>query len=521
MSASAILRDTSTLASYNVILQVTFRLLTFFLNAFILRHVSQEMLGIVNVRLTLLYSTAVFLAREAFRRACLSIGGTHAWPQTINLLWMTFPIGLLSSAGLAYIWIYCLHVPDSAVVPGYRVAVLLFAFSVLLELLSEPLWVVAQAHLFIRLRVVADGVSVAAKCLLTAGLVTFVPHWGLWIFSLAQLLHTGLLSAVYVGYFSWYIGSPAARADNFPLSTWGSVFFCWKGKPFNRSLVLLIKSFMLQSFLKQILTEGVYDVVNNLGSLVARFVFLPIEESFYIFFVKVLTRGADVSQQNQEDLQLVAKVLGSLLKIVQFIGLTILCFGFSYSHLALHLYGGNALSQGIGSTLLRCYSVYVLLLAINGISECFVFAVMKQQELQRYNMYLVAFSCIFLTLSVLLTQALGSVGFIAANCLNMALRIAASVRYIHRFFAHSSHRPLQRLWLSPNMAASFVAVWALTSLSEMYMYTGAGIQGMVLHLAVGANCLVLLLIVMNKSEPELLIIARRHILPGQQQRKSE
>uniref|UniRef100_A0A8C4NL39 Protein RFT1 homolog n=1 Tax=Eptatretus burgeri TaxID=7764 RepID=A0A8C4NL39_EPTBU len=267
MSASAILRDASTLASYNVILQVTFRLLTFFLNAFILRRVSQEMLGIVNVRLTLLYSTAVFLAREAFRRACLSNGDAHAWPQTINLLWMTFPLGLLSSAGLAYIWIYCLHVPDPAGVPGYHIAVLLFALSVLLELLSEPLWVVAQAHLFIRLRVVADGVSMAAKCLLTAGLVTFLPHWGLWIFSLAQLLHTGLLSAVYVGYFLWYIGSPAASAANFPLSTWRSMFFCWKGKPLNTSLVPLIKSFLLQSFLKQILTEGEKYIMTFLNIL--------------------------------------------------------------------------------------------------------------------------------------------------------------------------------------------------------------------------------------------------------------
>lgn len=45
--------------------------------------------------------------------------------------------------------------------------------------------------------------------------------------------------------------------------------------------------------------QGVYDIVNNLGSMVARFVFLPIEESFYIFFAKVLERGRDVKSQKQ------------------------------------------------------------------------------------------------------------------------------------------------------------------------------------------------------------------------------
>lgn len=81
-------------------------------------------------------------------------------------------------------------------------------------------------------------------------------------------------------------------------------------------LARLTWSFFKQSFLKQILTEGeryvmtflnvlsfgdqgVYDIVNNLGSMVARFIFLPIEESFYIFFAKVLQRGRDVKSQKQ------------------------------------------------------------------------------------------------------------------------------------------------------------------------------------------------------------------------------
>ena len=44
---------------------------------------------------------------------------------------------------------------------------------------------------------------------------------------------------------------------------------------------------------------GVYDVINNLGSLVARFVFLPIEESFYVFFANTLYRGEPVERQRK------------------------------------------------------------------------------------------------------------------------------------------------------------------------------------------------------------------------------
>lgn len=36
-----------------------------------------------------------------------------------------------------------------------------------------------------------------------------------------------------------------------------------------------------------------------------------------------------------------------------------------------------------GPSLLRCYSFYVLLLAINGVTECFVFAAMSKEEVDR------------------------------------------------------------------------------------------------------------------------------------------
>ena len=39
--------------------------------------------------------------------------------------------------------------------------------------------------------------------------------------------------------------------------------------------------------------------MNNLGSLVARLIFQPVEESFYLFFAKVLEREKDASLQKQ------------------------------------------------------------------------------------------------------------------------------------------------------------------------------------------------------------------------------
>ena len=75
-----------------------------------------------------------------------------------------------------------------------------------------------------------------------------------------------------------------------------------------------------------------------------------------------------------------ANTLAMLLKFVLLVALTILSFGYSYSFLALDIYGGHLLSEGEGPSLLRWYCVYVLLLAVNGVTECFVFAAMSQAQ---------------------------------------------------------------------------------------------------------------------------------------------
>lgn len=78
----------------------------------------------------------------------------------------------------------------------------------------------------------------------------------------------------------------------------------------------LIFSFFKQGIMMQLLTEGeryvmtllnvltfaeqgVFDIVNNLGSLAARFLFRPIEESSYFYFSQLIHRDQEISEQNK------------------------------------------------------------------------------------------------------------------------------------------------------------------------------------------------------------------------------
>ncbi|XP_068414819.1 man(5)GlcNAc(2)-PP-dolichol translocation protein RFT1 [Eschrichtius robustus] len=509
MRPREVLGQAARLASSGLLLQVLFRLITFVLNAFILRFLSKEIVGIVNVRLTLLYSTTIFLAREAFRRACLSGSTQRDWSQTLNLLWLTVPLGVFWSVFLGWAWLQLLAVPDPDVIPHYGTGVVLFGFSAVVELLGEPFWVLAQVHMFVKLKVIAESLSVILKSVLTAFLVLCLPHWGLYIFSLAQLFYTAVLVLCYVIYFTKLLGSPeSAKQQVLPVSRMTDMLpnITRSGAFVNWEEAKLTWSFFKQSFLKQILTEGeryvmtflnvlnfgdqgVYDVVNNLGSLVARLIFQPIEESFYIFFAKVLEREKDATLQKEEDVAVAAAVLESLLKLALLTGLTISVFGFAYSQLALDIYGGAMLSSGSGPVLLRAYCLYVLLLAINGVTECFTFAAMSKEEVDRYNFRMLALSSSFLLLAYLLTHWCGSVGFILANCFNMGIRITHSLCFVHHYYRKSPHKPLAGLFLSPVLLGAFALSGGITAVSEVFLCCERGWPAKLLHVAVGALCL--------------------------------
>ncbi|XP_078066168.1 man(5)GlcNAc(2)-PP-dolichol translocation protein RFT1 [Mustelus asterias] len=524
------LRHAARLTSYSAGLQVLFRVLTFLLNAYTLRYVSKETIGVVNVRLTLLYSTVLFLSREAFRKACLNVGADQKWAQIINLLWLIVPLGMCWALLLGWIWLQLVTIPHPALVPHYGIGVVAFGLSAVVELLSEPLWVLAQVFMLVRLKVIAESLAMVAKCALTVVCVTIVPHWGLYIFSLAQLLYSSCLLACYVLYFVKFVGSQEAQRKSFPISTMSDLMpkYLYHQHVINPRLAILTWTFYKQSFLKQILTEGeryvmtflnvlnfgeqgVYDIVNNLGSLVARFLFLPIEESFYVFFVKVLERGKDIGHQKQEDVCMAAAVLEMLVKLVLLIGLTITVFGYSYSQLALDIYGGSMLSSGPGPTLLRCYCVYVLLLAVNGMTECFTFAAMSKEEVDRYNFMMVALSLAFLGLSYCLTWWQGGVGFILANCLNMGFRIAHSLQYISHYFKLSENRPLVGLQLPGPLLLAYLGSAIVTSFSQATL-SEKGLMALTVHVLLGAVCLIIVLITIFFTEPKLVQFVKNQFL---------
>lgn len=245
-------------------------------------------------------------------------------------------------------------------------------------------------------------------------------------------------------------------------------------------------SFIKQGVLKQVLTEGekyvmsispvlnfkqqaVYDVVNNMGSLAARFIFRPIEDSSYFYFTQTIARDIDLKDQDKEKVKEATQVLRNVCKGVTSIGLIGFVFGQSFSGTVLLLYGGHDfVAGGLPELLLRWHALAIILLAVNGVTEGYMFATNTSEQINTYNYYMAIFSVTFLVLSYQLTNFFGPVGFILANCFNMAFRISYSLSYILKQYKSIGDNPLEGLIPGKIFATALVISGIVCKYSEVF-----------------------------------------------------
>lgn len=401
------------------------------------------------------------------------------------------------------------------------------AVSCILELCAEAPAFVGQVFCFVKLKIVMDTMHIFVRSVVFILLVLRNDEWVIGAFGIAQLSSCLTILLGNYGFFYMYLRKRRLTQErerkkdletdmaDFPIHRMTDFLPFGLDKlnldegNFNPELQKLVFSFFRQGLLKQVLTEGekyvmsvspvltfsqqaTYDVVNNMGSLAARFIFRPIEDSSYFYFTQTLARDVPLHEQTRDRVAEASGVLANIWKGVLSVGLIGFVFGQNYAGTLLLLYGGeDFVAGGLPEMLLRWHCLCIVLLAVNGISEGYMFATNTSAQIDKYNYLMALFSVTFLVLSYQLTTLFGPVGFILANCTNMVLRIIYSLRYINQQYSKTSGgNPLKGLVPNVLFAGSLVLSGVLCCLSRCYVMP----KSIILHVAVGCVCLMVVIL---------------------------
>ena len=168
------LSDAASGTSYLIFIQLASRILTFGGNQILLRFLSPEVLG-VAFQLELYSVTVLYFSRESLRVALQrqpqptrkpdardAVQGRGLQSQKIvNASYIALAIGLPLTAILGF---YVSQRSSAVSTPWFQESLQLYAIAIVLEILSEPAFVIIQERSLYKARAASETVASCAKC---------------------------------------------------------------------------------------------------------------------------------------------------------------------------------------------------------------------------------------------------------------------------------------------------------------------------------------------------------------------
>ena len=243
---------------------------------------------------------------------------------------------------------------------------------------------------------------------------------------------------------------------------------------FHIPTIKLASVFTAQSIFKHLLTEGdrivltllstdhdrgVYSMASSIGAIAGRMLLQPIEESARLLFGRlgqdldfdsipdsagvIRDRNGRASKQQhllllqQQRLSTLQSTYTSLVKLVIYLGLTFAALGTNYTSIVLRiLFGSRWGSDKDAASVLSAFCVYTATLALNGMTEAFVYGMTKRSgEVGVLSaVHALVMALVFGIISPRWIRSWGTVGLVQASCLAMALRSLYSVYFAACYF---------------------------------------------------------------------------------------
>jgi len=483
-------------AAKGVLFTFLIRIFSFALSQVSNRLVKPKTLGSAALRLDLWCNTTVlFIGREGFRLALLRIteetgeGKDHTTEvrrkELINnVMWLSVPTGLCLTflALVSHLYSYKNQVEKDELW-DYKLSGIFYCLATAIEVMAEPYMISCLRTIDVVTRAKVEGVASVGKALSCTALLFYVENYNsMWIMLPGPITAFGIAQLVYAILFTGILYNAKRRIVKLPRWRHGQIL-PMKGKDegkeqkadqhkichqeerklctgietvrFDEPTLRLSIFFTLQSILKHILTEGdrivlsalvgsydagVYAMASSYGGIASRLIFQPLEENGRLLFSNHHASVMEKDRSMSSCIQMIKKletIYCNLIKLALYVGFVFATFGSNYTSVLLRILAGKTWGMNREAVnTLSAFCMYTALLALNGMTEAFVYGVAHTgTEVGSLAMTHAMVGIVFyVTAPSLVLYGGGTVGLVAANSLCMVIRSLYSLQFAAEYF---------------------------------------------------------------------------------------
>lgn len=466
--------------------QVVSKAFTFSLNQVLLSHTSAQALGITQVAEFAL-DYALFVSREALRLSIAKLPkGREREQWTVNL--SCFSVAIFTLLGLPMVyWKIGLN-GDPAVASAlepFTASHLTLAVStcITLELLAEPYYNLNQyVRMDFKTRTKIESVAGLCRCIAQfVAVVGVAPHLGMassgansYIFGyvVGQLAYSSTVAALYWRTFSFKIHSPRMVSGSWVQKDCWTYFKSIFVQQIFKNFLTVGDRLVITSLLS-VETQGYFSFISNYGSLLARMLFAPVEESTRIT-IGALFKNEYERETQARDFADFSACLANVCKVYVHLLTLLLVFAPLNTEFLLNMAFKNFVSHEV-VVAFKLYWLYVVVLAVNGVLEALFQSLFQSKEhVNRYSTFMLANSVTFLATLVLLIREwhYSLNGLILANMANMLLRICYCAFSISGFIRDKEHSLHMSFNLNLSQYTAFLGSAAVVALFQYVYFDG-------------------------------------------------
>lgn len=423
------------------------KIINFTFNMLLLRVINKETFGLAKIYLEFIFHILLFFPRETMRRCCQKYSASSNNEEEHNKFVESAQLNWLFTFILAFLCfpLLLIFISFAETLKEYKIHLACYVGSALLELTMEPVILYMNLKLENKHKLFALTLPNYVRVISNYFLAIFF-NMDIWSFTLSRVLSSSLffIYLFYIGCFKYRLGSevllPNFRKYLIFKDELKEIFFSF----FQNSLLKLVLTNTEKTFLSfySIFSEenkAEYSFVLENFHILAKFLLEPVEDNFFNLISKLKTYK-NVSGYDREK-HLNEKKKGKQeyddkLKILQAsIRLMLIFFTLMISYITIIgketiivLYTKTWASESTVK-LTKLYSLYLGLLAINGIIEAYANAIICEKMMNYFRKSLILNSVLLVIFSFYFTQFDIS-GLIFANCLCLILRIIFSLYLI-------------------------------------------------------------------------------------------